>query len=139
MWVWILLWVWCRTVIGKENVVFMGSVSDPGISTDSLFVAPAPSKIESIEFEDYIPNLDVDPGTYCTLGAALVKSLGFVPTIQLIYGEPQDFKGSHLFLLGVYLMKSFSRDSFSSWVPSKADSAENSEDLVFKPISQEAD
>lgn len=88
MWIFVLLCVLCRTVIAEDNVVFMGSLVNPGTSTDTLYVAPAPAKITVIEFEDYIPSLSIDPGTSCTLGAALVKSFGFVPTIQLIYGEP---------------------------------------------------
>lgn len=44
--------------------------------------------VNTVKFEDSLPTLSITPGTYCTLGVALVKSLGFTPTIQLIYGEP---------------------------------------------------
>lgn len=70
------------------NVVFEGTITSGNTETDILFNAPSATLVSTVQIEDSLPTLTITPGTYCTLGVALVKSLGFTPTIQLTYGQP---------------------------------------------------
>lgn len=61
------------------NVVFTGSVSQGNTESEILYNAPSATMVNTVKFEDSLPTLSITPGTYCTLGVALVKSLGFTP------------------------------------------------------------
>lgn len=71
-----------------SNIVFVGDISEGETGTDTLFNSPSATLVSRIQIEDSLPTLTISPNTFCTLGVALVKSLGFTPTIQLNYGQP---------------------------------------------------
>ncbi len=57
-------------------------------TTNIVLDAPSAILVNTVYIEDSLPTLSVNAGTTCSLGVALVKGLGFTPSMQLIYGQP---------------------------------------------------